>query len=91
MKVIYEYDEETKNMLKGIDDAINAYVKEYEEKVKKETFHINPTPKYISECIEYDPWYQSLLNTKRKIYDRSIPKVIIIETDNKTIGYPITK
>lgn len=91
MKVIYEYDEETKSMIKGIDDAIDSYLEEYEKKIRMETFHINPTPKYIKECVEYDPQYNSLLNLRKNIYNRSIPKIVIIETDDKTMEFPITK
>jgi hypothetical protein len=82
MKVIYEYDEQSTQLLANVDRAIKIYLEELEKQIRKSTFHINVNNRYLNECIRDDPKYQQLLDVKRRILNLAIPKVIIIESDD---------
>lgn len=91
MKVIYEYDDQTKRLLSCIQNAITCFVQKHAEYVKKTTFHIEPTPTYIQDLLLNNPEYIKLIKTRDNILDHAIPKTVIIKTDKEEFTFTIEK
>jgi hypothetical protein len=81
MKVIYEYDDKTMELLSKVDKAINLYIVGFEKEL------INVPYRLMSEIIHNfkdDPEYRGLIQLKMEILSHAIPKVIIIKSADST-------